>query len=203
MKKQSLCWLAGLLPLLLAACAPLPLVRNQGDAAALARQSAREQQLEHEDHWTLEGRIGVSNGKRADNGSVTWVQNGDRYEFTLRAPIIGKSCRLTGGPDGAVLEGLEGGPLRGPSAEALMRRALGWNVPIEELRAWVLGLRAKGNAAALSFGDNQLPSQLQQDGWTVSYPAWDTTHQPPLPTKVFAENPPYKVRLAIESWNMH
>lgn len=204
MKIPSFRLLAGLLPLLwLAACAPPQLVRNKGDAAALAQQAAREQQLGNADHWTLEGRIGVSNGKRADSGSVTWIQNGDRYEFTLRAPIIGRSCRLTGGPDGAVLEGLDGGPLRGPNAEALMRRALGWDVPLDELRAWVLGVRAQGAGAELSFGDNELPSLLQQDGWTVSYPAWDTTRQPPLPMKVFAEKPPYKVRLAIESWSMH
>ena len=200
--KSSLRFFAALVPLLLAACAPHQLVRNKGDEASLAQQDAREQQLVNADHWTLQGRISVSNGKQADGGSVTWIQDGDHYEFILRAPIIGRSCRLTGGPDGAVLEGLDGGPLRGPNAEALMRRALGWYVPLDELHAWVLGLRAKGTDAEMSFGDDKLPSLLQQDGWAVSYPAWDSTHQPPLPTKVFAEKPPYSVKLAIQSWTM-
>lgn len=77
-----------------------------------------------------------------------------------------------------------------------------WEVPLDELRAWVLGLRAQGAQADLSFGNDRLPSVLVQDGWTVSYPAWDMTRQPPLPAKVFAEKPPYKVRLAIESWSL-
>lgn len=194
--------LAALAPLLLAACAPQQLVRNKGDATSLAQQDVREQQLSDANHWTLQGRLFVSNGQDNGTGSFTWTQNGDHYEFTLRAPITGKSFRLVGGPDGAELDGLDGGPQRGPDAEVLMRRVLGWNVPLDELRAWVLGVRAKDASAELSFGDDKLPSLLQQDGWAVSYPAWDTTRQPPLPTKVFADKPPYKVKLAIESWSM-
>jgi outer membrane lipoprotein LolB len=81
-----------------------------------------------------------------------------------------------------------------------MRKALGWEVPLRDLRAWVLGLRADGGPAALSFGANRLPALLQQDGWTVDYHAWDDSRHPPLPTKVYASKPPYKVRLSIESW---
>jgi outer membrane lipoprotein LolB len=201
--KSTLRILAAAASLLLAACAPQQLVRNEGDAASLAQQQAREQQLAGVNHWVLQGRLSVSSDRDSGGpGNLTWTQNGDHYEFTLRAPIVGKSFRLIGGPDGAELDGLEGGPQHGPDAEALMQRALGWDVPLSELRAWVLGVRAKGSAAELSFGDDKLPSLLQQDGWSVSYPTWDTTHQPPLPTKVFAEKPPYKVRLAIESWSV-
>jgi outer membrane lipoprotein LolB len=198
-------WLRGCaaaLPLLLAACVSAPLVRNQGDAAALMRQEARERQLAHADHWVLQGKLGVYNAQDGGSGTFTWTQDGDRYEFIFRLPISGKSYRLAGSPDGAELDGAEGGPQRGPDAETLMRRALHWEVPLDELRAWVLGVRAQGAQAELSFGDDRLPSVLQQDGWTVSYPAWDTTRQPPLPAKVFAEKPPYKVRLAIASWSV-
>lgn len=200
--KSSLRFLAALAPLLVAACAPQPLVRNKGDAASLAQQAQREQQLANANHWTLEGRIGVSNGKDGGSGTLTWIQDGDHYDFTFRTPIVGKSFRLSGGPDGARLEGVDGGPLQGPNAEALMRRALGWDVPLDELRAWVLGVRMQGEDAELSFGDDKLPSLLQQDGWAVSYRGWDSTRQPPLPTKVFADKPPYSVRLAISSWTL-
>lgn len=200
--KKLLRVFAALAPLLLAACAPTQLVRNKGDAAALAQQAAREQQLANANHWILQGKLGVSNGQDAGSGGFTWTQDGDHYEFVFRTPITGKSYRLTGSPDGAELDGADGGPQRGPDAEALMRRALHWEVPLDELRAWVLGLRAQGAEADVSFGNNRLPSMLQQDGWTVTYPLWDTTRQPPLPAKVFAEKPPYKVKLAIESWTM-
>ncbi len=188
------------LPLLLAACVP-PAVRVKGDAALFDAQFAREHALARVDHWELQGRLGVSNGKDGGSGSFSWTQDGAQYEFVLRGPAIsGMNFRLSGGPDGALLEGVEHGPLRGPDAEALMHKALGWEVPLRDLRAWVLGLRADSGPAELSFGENRLPSLLQQDGWTVDYREWDEARQPPLPTKVFAGKPPYKVKLSIESW---
>lgn len=191
---------AGIALLSLAACTPQA-VRMKGDASLLNAQLAREQRLAQADHWLLQGRLAISNGKDGGSGSFSWRQDGERYEFTLRGPAIsGMNFRLSGGPDGAVLEGLERGPLRGPDAEALMRQALGWEVPLRDLRAWVLGMRADSGPAELSFGVNRLPSLLQQDGWAVDYREWDETRQPPLPTKVFAASPPYKVKLSIESW---
>jgi outer membrane lipoprotein LolB len=184
--------------LLLVACAPVP-VRRPADEAALAAQAARERQLAGIDRWTLEGHLAVSDGHDGGSGSLRWTQDGDRYDFELRAPITGKSFRLSGGPGGALLEGIEGGPLRGADAEALMRKALGWEVPLQDLRAWVLGLRAAGSPAQLQFGEQQLPSLLAQDGWTVDYRAWDQAHEPPLPQKVFASRPPYKVKLSNDS----
>jgi outer membrane lipoprotein LolB len=200
--KRTLRFLAVALPLLLAAC--VPAVRMKGDTGMLNEQAMREQTLAHTDHWTLQGRLGVSDGKTGGTGSFSWSQNGDQYEFVLRGPAIsGMNFRLSGGADGALLEGLEPGPLRGPDAEALMRKALGWEVPLRDLRAWVLGLRADNGQAELSFGADRLPSLLQQDGWTVDYREWDEARQPPLPKRVFAQKLPYKVRLSIESWQFH
>ncbi len=190
--------LAVVLPLLLVAC--VPAVRLKADASLLEAQRSREQMLVGADHWALQGRLGVSDGHEGGSGDFRWTQDGDHYVFELRAPITGKSFRLSGGPLGASLEGLDGGPLHGPDAEALMRKALGWEVPLGDLRAWVLGLRADGGPAELSFGANRLPSLLRQAGWLVDYRAWDESRQPPLPTKVYAAKPPYKVRLSIESW---
>jgi outer membrane lipoprotein LolB len=190
---------AGLvLPLLLVACAPA--VRLQSNASLLDAQRTREQTLAHADRWVLQGQLGVSDGNHGGSGSFSWTQNGNQYDFVLRAPITGRSFRLSGGPEGALLEGVQAAPLRGPDAEALMRKALGWEVPLRDLRAWVLGLRADGGPAALTFGADRLPATLQQDGWSVEYRAWDAARQPPLPQKVFAARPPYKVRLSIDSW---
>lgn len=193
---------AVVVPLLwLAACMPAA-VRIRGDARTQAAQQQREQALAHADHWVMQGRLGVSDGKDGGSGSFSWTQAGDQYDFVLRAPITGKSFRLSGTQGDALLEGLDGGPLRGTNAESLMRKALGWEVPLRDLRAWVLGLRADSGPAEVSFGQNGLPSLLQQDGWAVDYRAWDTTRQPALPTRVYAEKPPYKVKLSIESWQL-
>ncbi|NII52939.1 lipoprotein insertase outer membrane protein LolB [Luteibacter sp. SG786] len=186
---------------LLAACATTRApVRQPGDALTLGLQEQREKALGDTDHWTLEGRLSVSNGKDSGSGSLTWRQDGARYEFTVRAPVTGRSFRLTGGPEGAELDGLDGGPRRGPDAESLMASTVGWQIPMVELKRWVLGLRAEGGAADIAFGADRLPSRIVQDGWTVDYKQWDAARQPPMPSRVFAEKAPYKVRLSIEDW---
>lgn len=188
------------LPLLLTAC--VPAVRMKGDASLLAAQQARERVLAPVDRWVLQGRLGVSNGSDGGSGSFSWSQDGDHYEFVLRAPVTGKSFRLSGDSHGALMEGLDGGPIRGRDAESLMHRALGWDVPLRDLRAWVLGLRADSGPAELTFGEDRLPATLLQDGWSVDYREWDTSRQPPLPKKLYAAKPPYKVKLVIESWQL-
>jgi outer membrane lipoprotein LolB len=207
--KLSIRLFAAALPLLLAACVHKEAVKPQPQAdyaTLLNEQRAREHLLAKTDHWVLQGKIGVSgevNGKKdGGSGTLTWTQNGESYEFVVRGPVGSKSFKLSVTPDGAVLEGLDDGPLRSPDAESLVEKALGWHVPLRNLRAWVMGMRADSGPAELKFGDNGLPVLLSQDGWSVNYPAWDTTRQPSVPSKVFAENPPYKVRLSVESWNI-
>ncbi|HEX5304820.1 MAG TPA: lipoprotein insertase outer membrane protein LolB [Dyella sp.] len=175
------------------------------DAGLMAAQAAREDALREVRDWSLDGRLGISNASDSrgnGSGSLSWRQQGDSYVFTVNGGF-GYDYRLSGDAQGAVLEGAGKQPIRGADAEALMRRAAGWSVPLDALRAWVLGLRAPGSPAQISFGENRLPAVLEQDGWHVEYRAWDTTRQPALPTKVFASKPPYKVRLSINDWTLH
>jgi outer membrane lipoprotein LolB len=194
-------WLPVVVIVLLAACAP---VRIKGTRDTLAAQTAREKQLAGHDHWTLRGHLGVSDGHHGGSGTLVWVQNGDRFQFTVRAPVTGRSFRLSGGPDGATLEGLDQGTVRGADAQTLLARVLGWQVPVKPLRDWVRGLRAGGAAsdAVLRFGADGLPSLLSQDGWNVQYRDWFTDIDPALPRKIYAARGDYHVRLSVNSWTL-
>ena len=50
---------------------------------------------------------------------------------------------------------------------------------------------------------HELPARLvSADGWTVEYLVYDATRTPPLATRLRADQPPHKVRLAISKWNI-
>ena len=53
------------------------------------------------------------------------------------------------------------------SPELLLRRALGWSVPVQSLRHWVLGL--PGRAAAYRLDGYGRLQSLELGGWLVSY----------------------------------
>ena len=185
--------------MLLAACAPVAVRSNPGTVKQLAAQAAREHALAAEPAWSLEGRFAASDGQHGGSGSLSWRQDGPQYQFTLRAPITGKSVQLNGGPDGAILSGM-GKQINGRDAADVLNQQFGWNVPVEDLAWWIRGLRAPGRPAILTFGANGLPATLDQDGWHVDYRDWYAERNPPLPRKVYASRDPYKVRVLVETW---
>lgn len=187
--------------LLLAACAPLP-VRTPGTSAQLAAQAAREHALAAQRDWSLTARFAASDGHDGGSGGLDWRQDGERYAFTLRAPVTGKTVELRGGPDGAELLGVGRTPRRGVDADSVLSHEFGWRIPVADLAWWVRGLRAPGSAAVLWFGADGLPATLDQDGWHVEFKDWYAERVPPLPRKVFASRDPFSVRLLIEQWNL-
>jgi outer membrane lipoprotein LolB len=185
--------------LLLVACAEQPL-RRAADAGLLKQQADREAVLVAQPDWTLSGRIAISDGKDGGSGRIDWIQHGKDFDIRLSAPVTRQSWRMVREDGHVRLEGLEGGTREGDNAQELLRQTLGWVVPIDALAAWARGARAS-TAANLQFGVDGLPSVLDEDTWSVEYKAWDETHSPPLPKKVFAAQGDDRVRLSVDSWD--
>ena len=182
----------------LSACVSPP-VRRAPDAGLMQAQVAREAALAAHPDWSLSGRIAVSNGHDGGSGRIDWTQHGDDFDIRLSAPVTRQSWRMVRASGHVRLEGLEGGTLEGTDAQALLQRALGWDVPVDALASWVRGARA-GSDARLEFGADGLPSLLSEDGWTVEYRAWGEDSMSSRPKKIFAAHGDDKVRLSVDRW---
>ena len=127
-----------------------------------------------------------------------------RYEVSLSAPITRQSWRLSGDGRWARLEGLEGGVREGADAEALLREATGWVIPVAALSAWVRGAAAPGlPEGAHGVRRARAPvANSEQGGWTIDYSDWQP--QPALgielPHHLNASQGDAKVRLVIDAW---
>lgn len=186
--------------LLIAGCASAPQRVADSDGNALERQAARETALMAQDAWSFSGRIAVSNANDSGSGRIEWTQDGGTYEIELRAPVTRRSWRLRGEPGWATLEGLDGGPFEGDSAEQLLAEHVGWNVPLADLAAWVRGARAAGSSD-IEFAPDGRPSRLRQGGWVIEYRGWHES-EPLLPNKVFAQRGEERVRLLVDRWDV-
>jgi len=173
--------------------------RIKPDADLLARQDARERALATQRTWQLEGRLGVSDGRDGGSGSLQWRQDGDAFHFSVHAPVTGKTWVLSGDPGHATLSGLREQPVEGADAAKLLERELGWHVPVAELTDWVRAARAHGEAH-IEFRSDGLPAVIEQDGWKIEYPDYDSASQPPLPRRIFASRGDYRVRLSVSQW---
>lgn len=196
-----------LVALVLAACAtrgPLPSAVEPPtvtlpEGIVYATQSAREVRLESETAWRLQGRVAFANGQDAATLRLDWVQQGDRYRITLAAPVTGRTLELVGGPGGARLAGLDGGPREAADAEVLLRDATGWSLPVAQFPRWVRGLRGPGPSAGLALDAEGRPVGWTQAGWSVLYRDW-FPGDPALPRRLFARRDGVSVRLVVETW---
>ena len=168
-------------------------------AANEPAQAAREQALAAVRDWSFRGRIAVSHAGDGGSARIEWTQRGDDYDIRLSAPVTRQSWRLRSDGGIARLEGLPDGPRQGPDAEALLREATGWRLPVQALAAWTRGLRAPGDADLESDPAGR-PAVLRQRDWTVEYRDW-TVDSPALPTRVFARTGDASVRLVVEDWS--
>jgi outer membrane lipoprotein LolB len=191
-------WLS-LFVALLAGCARAPL--RGPDAELLAAQSGRESALAQIEHWRLTGRLAVSGQGEGGSGRIDWEQRGEAYTIELSAPVSRQSWRLSGDASGARLEGHGQGPIEDRDPEALLHRAAGWSMPLEQLRAWVRGARTRGQAD-IAFGAEGLPALLQQADWRIEYRNWGEVDGLPLPVRVFAESGERRVRLVVDRWEL-
>lgn len=189
---------AAIAALLLVSCAA-PRVRP--DAELMAAQVQREQKLSAMADWSLKGRLAISGPGDSGSGSLDWQQKGVEYRFTMHAPVTGKTWTLTGDGQIAELTGLHAESVSAANASDLLQRELGWNVPVVELASWVRGLRSAG-PAEISFRADGLPAEFRQQGWLIEFREYDETRKPALPRRIFASNGEYKVRLAIQRWDV-
>lgn len=194
---------AGVATIVLSACVSQP-VRTPApvDPAEAQRADAQRRVL---GDWTLSGRVAISNGRQGGSGRIEWKQQGGRYEISLAAPVTRQSWRLAGDAQHARLEGIEGGPREGADAEALLREATGWDIPVRALVDWVRGIPAPEagfGPASVAIGAGNLPATIEQAGWRIEYRDWHAAGagQPALPRRLDAQRGEARVRLVLDDW---
>ena len=171
------------------------------DPAAETALSAHESALFDQQTFSLQGRIGVSNGKDAGSGQFQWTQTGDHFDFSLRVTLTGDRVRLEGEPGRVTLTDAEGRRQTGFDAEQLLLERTGWRVPVTHLAYWIRAMRAPGDLAIPKFDAERQLQQLQQGGWTIEYRAWTRDRTPPLPQRLQARSGNHSVKVVVRSWH--
>lgn len=185
---------------------PPALSDPQSIKSAEEKQSQRAEWLLSRPQWSFEGRVAINNAGKGGNGRIDWQQDGQRYVVSLSAPVTRQSWRLSGDThsEAGTLEGLEGGTRQAEDAEALLREATGWDIPVNALARWVLGLQADGFPVEVrSFSANGRLLTLEQAGWHIDYTQWSDAQggQPALPSRIEARRDQASVRMIIDRWD--
>lgn len=212
--------LAALGVAVLAGCQGMPVARQAapgtiiGTDADSAQAVAQRQRIERlgltagdcaSPAWAMTGRVALSNGKDGGSGRIEWSQSAGKARIELTAPVTRQGWALDVDAQGATLQGVPDGPVRGTDAAALLRERTGWDIPVAGLGCWVRGAWASETVfgpAVVGYGEDGRVQRIEQAGWTIDYADWkpDVSSGVDLPARITAERNADRVRLVVDRW---
>jgi outer membrane lipoprotein LolB len=151
--------------------------------------------------WSVEGRLGLSDGERGGTLAMHWQARGAIHDIRLRTLAGGRQWRLVMEPGRAVLTGSEVGRIEGPDPDGLVEQAIGWPIPVRHMADWLRGLPGP-DAARVRYADDGLMQGLAWGDWSLEYLRWagwgdGAVH---LPARIDAVRTPHEVRLVLRGW---
>lgn len=188
--------------MVLGGCATAPKTVPQSSVAS--EWQARQQALSAFEQWRLSGRAAVRQDGEGGSVSLNWSQRGADYQLAIQAPFGQGGLRITGGPYGVLVADDQGGRRFAPSADELLQSSLGWSVPVQRLRYWVVGLPAEsaGDVGSIELDEQGRLRTLKDQGWRVEYDRYQAHGGIELPAKLRLENPEAQlvVKLVVDRW---
>jgi len=166
-----------------------------------------QRQVQAINDWTLTGKLGIRTTEDSGSASVKWVQKIANYQINLSGPLGQKSMIITGTPDKVRLEQTGEPAQEAKTAEALIKKSVGWTLPVAQLAYWVRGVPApKLRITHLQQNQNGLIDQLIQGDWSITYSNYrDQSFNGvtlPLPGKITAEYKDVRLVLVIRDWHL-
>lgn len=191
--------------IVLVACSAVPpLDSEQRIRAPLYEQ--RVARLSGVDAWALEGRLAVSDDADGGSGQLNWRQDGGGSRMDFHGALGRGAWRLLADESGAELEFADGTLHRARSIDSLVRRQVGWAVPVEALAWWVRGLAAPGRVQRRLLDEEGRLSELLQDGWDIEFarygPVSGLGGGLTMPMRMTARQADRTVKLAIRRWEL-
>ncbi len=178
-----------------AGCSSLPKTPENLDKAVL---SPLQQQLAKIPAWKLRGKVAVNNENESWSASVRWKQLHDEYLINLIGPLGQGSARINGNDTSISLETSDGETLYSNQPQTLLEEQLGWKIPIQALRYWVVGIPQPGEARQ-SLNELGQASFIRQDNWNIVYED-HKLYNNNIPSRITIEQKESSIRLMIYQW---
>jgi outer membrane lipoprotein LolB len=157
----------------------------------------RVKNLQHLAAWQLDGRAAVAVGKQGWQASLNWHQDAAATEVHLAGPLGVGALTLKQTADGVSLNGA-------PPSEAVVAQLqdrLGFELPLDNLRYWLLGVPDPDTTFELARNPQDRAQQLTQDGWTVVYDRYMGVNGDLLPAHLVLSRDDVRVRIAVDRWD--
>jgi outer membrane lipoprotein LolB len=147
--------------------------------------------------WQLDGRAAVALGTQGWQATLSWHQAERSAEVHLAGPFGIGALVLKQTADGLSLNGAP----PSDAVAALVKEKLGFDLPIDNLHYWLLGVPNPAVGFDLSRNDQDRAKVLSQSGWSIAYDRYMPVAGDLLPARVILTSGEVRVRIVIDHWD--
>jgi outer membrane lipoprotein LolB len=158
----------------------------------------RVRDLQHLAQWQLDGRAAVAVGTQGWQATLNWQQSNDSSELHLAGPLGVGAMVLKRTPQGLSLNGA-------PTSEAVLEQLqdkLGFDLPLDRLRFWLLGVPDPSAAFELTRNEQDRALKLTQADWVIDYDRYMAVTGDLLPAHLVLTREGVRVRIAVDHWRV-
>jgi outer membrane lipoprotein LolB len=165
---------------------------------AAAGWEQRSGALQHARNWQLDGRAAVAVGTQGWQASLNWRQHDEESEVHLAGPFGVGAIVMRRTPQGLSLNGA-------PPSDAVLaqlQQKLGFDLPLDNLRYWLLGVADPHAAFELTRNSQDRAATLIQEGWHIEVDRYLPSNGDLLPAHVVLSRDGVRVRIVIDHWTL-
>ena len=154
--------------------------------------------------WSLHGTLAVRPaGGDASRVTIRWRQSPDSYLLRFMGPLGVGLFEVEGSATAVEARFPDGRRTSAASPEALLEQEIGWSVPLQGLRYWIVGAPVPDVAPSkMELDDLGRLALLEQAGWTVVYERYDTVDELPLPERIRFSNASVDATVVVRRWKV-
>ena len=191
--------------LLLGACSTTRPIKPVAGSIDQAQHQARLAKLQQ---WKIEGRMAFKNSAEKFSANLNWQQDASQYDIRLTS-FIGTSLMHMQGEPGTVLLQADDQNYQDSDASRLIASITGWNIPVEQLPAWLKGQFSQHDG--VEYSAEGLLQQLQPrcencDAWAITYSAYKQVDEVWLPHQIQLNNLAQAnnlIKIRINQWTLN
>lgn len=150
--------------------------------------------------WQAAGRVATAVDGESYSGRVDWTQRSCGMSLSFRGPFGVGGFQLEGDGQSMRLRTSAGDDLLLEHPEQDLYQLVGWAVPLDQMRYWILGVPAPAPTFDVTLGEDGRPASIEQGGWRISFEGLREVDGLLLPRRVDATSGHAQLRFALEDW---
>ena len=152
------------------------------------------------DRYGLTGRVAVAANGQGFSANLRYHQQQQHSDLALDGPMGIGGMRMEFSERELSVTNSRGETLDGAAARAEIENRLGFELPLAELRWWLLGVPTPGMPADKNQPAGGPIADFQQNGWRVSINSRTPALGFSLPERLTVEREGARMKLLVESW---